>query len=260
MPQRLPRLPRLLSPRGAALLLLGVTLGGLLGAWRFLRERAPESPHTIPSRLAQFGPAVDRRLRPLWEAAGEAYPPAHLLFVAYKAERRLDLYHVTPGAVAHPLRALAPDARRRFIKSYPILGASGEPGPKLREGDRQVPEGFYGIGYLNPNSRFHLSMQIDYPNADDRAQAKADGRTTLGGDIMIHGGSASIGCLAMGDPVAEELFVLAARAGVENVEVVVSPVDFRRPAAELDGIYTPATFPEWVQRRHEQLREALKRL
>lgn len=73
------------------------------------------------------------------------------------------------------------------IKSYPILAASGSIGPKLRESDMQVPEGVYQIESLNPNSQFHLSLRVNYPNEFDREQARIDGRAQLGGDIMIHG-------------------------------------------------------------------------
>ena len=109
-----------------------------------------------------------------------------------------------------------------------MLGASGTAGPKLREGDCQVPEGVYTIDELNPNSRFHLSLRVGYPNVFDRARAKEDGRSGLGGDIMIHGGSSSEGCLAIGDKAVEELFVLVADCGLVNARLVLSPVDFRK--------------------------------
>lgn len=111
-------------------------------------------------------------------------------------------------------------------------------GPKLREGDRQVPEGVYPLESLNPNSRFHVALRVGYPNELDRQAGQQEGRGNLGGDIMIHGGSASIGCLAIGDPAAEELFVLAAAVGIENVTVVLSPLDLRHrplPAGLGDG-------------------------
>jgi murein L,D-transpeptidase YafK len=109
----------------------------------------------------------------------------------------------------------------------PILAASGLPGPKLRQGDGQVPEGIYAVPALNPNSRFHLSIMLDYPNAYDVAVAEAEGRTDLGGEIFIHGGAASIGCLAIGDDAIERLFVLVADVGIENVAVIVAPHDPR---------------------------------
>lgn len=84
---------------------------------------------------------------------------------------------------------------------------------------------------LNPDSLYHLALRIDYPNADDRARAREDGRTQLGGDIMIHGSTGSVGCLAMGDEGAEDLFVLAGDVGFERLRVWIVPTDFRRNPA-----------------------------
>ncbi|MFN2508264.1 MAG: hypothetical protein ABR589_05780, partial [Chthoniobacterales bacterium] len=91
-------------------------------------------------------------------------------------------------------------------------------------------EGIYRVEGLNPNSRFHLSLRLDYPNGFDRARALAEGRTKLGGQIMIHGDIVSKGCFAMGDPASEDLFVLAALTGIANVRVILTPVDFRKTA------------------------------
>ncbi|MHC4642127.1 MAG: L,D-transpeptidase family protein, partial [Planctomycetota bacterium] len=128
--------------------------------------------------------------------------------------------------------------------------------PKLKEGDRQVPEGLYRIESLNPNSMFHLSLRINYPNEFDREQAKHENRTNLGGDIMIHGSNVSIGCLAMGDETAEDLFILTAETGIENISVILSPVDFRK-----------STFPEvtyslseWTDVLYEQIKQELSKL
>ncbi|MBP7274823.1 MAG: L,D-transpeptidase family protein [Kiritimatiellae bacterium] len=174
---------------------------------------------SVDERIAQYGGAVRERLAPFFAVAGVSYPPSKVTLIGLKAERELQLY------------AAGTNGAYRFIRSYPILAASGGLGPKLREGDMQVPEGLYQIESLNPNSRFHLSLRINYPNTVDRARAEKEGRKNLGGDIMIHGNSVSIGCLAMGDPAAEELFVLVARTGLRNTQVILSPVDFRvRPA------------------------------
>ena len=177
---------------------------------------AVEERESVRSRLRQYGAAVHERLCPVFEKARVSYPPASVLLVGLKQERVLDVYARGKG------RELV------FIRRYPVLGASGAAGPKLREGDRQVPEGVYAIEELNPNSRFHLSLRVGYPNAFDRARAKEDGRSGLGGDIMIHGGSSSEGCLAIGDKAVEELFVLAADCGLANTRLVLSPVDFRK--------------------------------
>ena len=120
------------------------------------------------------------------------------------------------------------------------------------EGDHQVPEGVYRAEFLNPNSRFHLSIRLNYPNAFDRQMAAADGREQLGGDIMIHGSSSSVGCLAMGDQAAEDLFVLSALVTKERTRIVVSPTDFRLANSRVD-----VSVPPWVSRLYESLRVEL---
>jgi L,D-transpeptidase-like protein len=194
----------------------------------------------IAERVEQYGPAARARLAPFFAAAGIAYPPKRFALVAFKFERELHLLAAGSG------RGLT------FIRSYPILGASGTLGPKLRQGDRQVPEGIYTVVYLNPNSVAHLSLALSYPNDYDRARAAEDGRDDLGGDVMIHGGSTSIGCIAIGDEAAEDLFVLAAEAGFEDAVVVVTPVDLRKRVL-LDHREQPA----WVADLYARLRAEL---
>lgn len=194
---------------GALLLILALSLGifAFRSALRSLVRRlvsaalgTGRSRTTVAQRVAQFGAAVESRLSPDFDRAGLSWPPAGLALLGFKQERVLE--------------AWIPDAagRWRLLKRYPILGASGLLGPKLREGDCQVPEGLYRVESLNPNSLYHLALRIDYPNPADRELGAAEGRECLGGDIMIHGNTCSIGCLAMGDGAAEELFVMAAWA------------------------------------------------
>jgi murein L,D-transpeptidase YafK len=130
---------------------------------------------SVEDRLREYGNAAETRLRPYFDKASVPFPPRSLVMVVLKEEKLLELY-------------AAGDAKSlRRIRSYPIQAASGRLGPKLREGDYQVPEGIYTIEALNPNSLYHLSLRVNYPNVFDRAQAKAEGRQNLGGDIMIHG-------------------------------------------------------------------------
>ena len=199
---------------------------------------------TVADRLRQYSAPVQKRLAPRFAKAGITYPPAELTLLAFKQERLLEVY--------------AADKKMggfKFVRAYPILGASGDIGPKLREGDGQVPEGLYAINFLNPNSLYHLSLRVSYPNDFDRAQAKQDGRQQLGGDIMIHGSIASIGCLAMGDEAAEDLFVLAALTGKENVRVVISRVDFR--SVRLNTF--PRNAPLWTSSLYGQIQNELTR-
>ncbi len=240
----------LTGPKGASgrrLTLRPLAIGlsamvAVLGCRLPARQPPREGDQGIADRVAQYGAAARARLAPFFAAAGIGYPPEQFVLVGFKFERELDLLASGSG---HDLT---------FIRSYPIQGMSGTLGPKLREGDGQVPEGIYTIVYLNPDSVAHLSLALSYPNEYDRARAEEDGRDTLGGDIMIHGGSMSSGCLAMGDEAAEELFVLAADAGWEGREVVLSPVDFRRNILPV-GYRAQAG---WVQDLYVRLRAELE--
>jgi murein L,D-transpeptidase YafK len=96
------------------------------------------------------------------------------------------------------------EGRFAMLKTYPICRWSGELGPKIKEGDRQAPEGFYNItpGQMNPNSQYYLSFDLGYPNAFDRAH----GRT--GAQLMVHGDCSSRGCYSMTDEQISEIYAL----------------------------------------------------
>lgn len=120
-----------------------------------------------------------------------------------------------------------------LFRTYPVAALSGVLGPKQREGDGQVPEGFYEVieRALNPASSYHLSFNMGYPNAHDLYL----GRT--GSHIMIHGDAVSIGCLAMTDPVIEEIYLLveaALKTGQKAVPVHLFP--FRMKESRLADV------------------------
>ena len=109
------------------------------------------------------------------------------------------------------------------LEEFPIAGMSGNLGPKRKEGDLQVPEGLYYIDRFNPQSRFRLSLGINYPNASDRIRSD---KSKPGGDIFIHGDTKSIGCLAMTDEVIDQIYVLALEAkaaGQSQIPVHIFP-------------------------------------
>ena len=174
---------------------------------------------SVYDRVVQYGYPARKRLAPYFRASEVDYPPQTVVLVGLKWERRLELYAGND-----------PDDLK-FIRYYDVLAASGGLGPKLREGDRQVPEGVYRLTRLNPNSAFHLSLKIDYPNSVDRMMGNVENRPNLGGAIYIHGGSESVGCLAMSDPVVEEIFTLVAQSGVDNASIILSPNDMRHEPA-----------------------------
>ena len=103
------------------------------------------------------------------------------------------------------------------------------------------------------NSRFHLSLRVAYPKDFDRQKGLEEGRQELGGDIMIHGGDSSVGCLAMGDEVAEDLFVLAADCGCGNLRLILSPVDFRKRGLPLSCW----ALPSWCEDLYAEISKEL---
>lgn len=117
---------------------------------------------------------------------------APVLVRAYKQESEIEIWKQTASG------------EYALVKSYPVCRWSGQLGPKKKEGDRQVPEGFYYItsAQMNPNSAFWLSFNVGYPNPLERAMART------GGDIMVHGTCSSRGCFAMTNDQMEELYAI----------------------------------------------------
>jgi len=121
----------------------------------------------------------------------------------------------------------------RFLKfaTYPICRWSGKLGPKLKTGDHQAPEGFYSVDAraLNPNSRWHRSFNLGFPNAFDEAHQRT------GSFLMVHGGCGSVGCYAMTNPVIDEIWRIVTAAlegGQKRFQVQVFP--FRMTDANLE--------------------------
>lgn len=216
-----------------------------IGACAPVPSRAPApapEKRTVAEVLERVGAPAESRLKPLFERARVPYPPRKVYLLAFKEERRLELWAESSNGPA-------------FVRAYRILRASGGTGPKLRAGDSQVPEGIYRITSLNPNSKYHLSLKLNYPNDFDRMKARKDGRRDLGSDIFIHGNDPSKGCIGVGDPDIEELFALAARTGPSNTEVIIAPHDLREKPPPR---YTKTASP-WLPELYGRLREALAR-
>ncbi|MDB5592832.1 murein L,D-transpeptidase family protein, partial [Enterovirga sp.] len=115
-----------------------------------------------------------------------------ILVRIYKKESELEVWKKVNGHYAH-------------LKTFPICRWSGQLGPKVKEGDRQAPEGFYTItpAQMNPNSSFYLSFDTGYPNNFDRAHNRT------GSHLMVHGDCSSRGCYAMTDEGIAEVYALA---------------------------------------------------
>lgn len=198
---------------------------------------------TVRDVVQVYGKNAEDKLGHYFKKAKVPYPPRDVTLIAYKQEKKLELWARDRGDY-------------RFIRDYFIMAASGDPGPKLHQGDKQVPEGIYHITDLNPNSHYHLSMKLNYPNEFDISHAEEEGRTDLGSDIFIHGKHASIGCLAMGDAAIRELFVLTAQVGIQNVKVVIAPHDPRKYPLSANPDEMPVWTSElyaWITREIENV-------
>ncbi|MEX0988665.1 MAG: L,D-transpeptidase family protein [Bacteroidales bacterium] len=146
------------------------------------------------------------------ETKGLTLENLHILIVAYKSESLLELYCKNRT-----------DTVYSKLTSYTICASSGEVGPKRKQGDMQVPEGFYHIDRFNPASTFYLSLGINYPNIADRRQRSA---ADPGGDIFIHGSCVTIGCLPMTNDKIKELYLYAVHAknnGQQKIPVYIFP-------------------------------------
>lgn len=202
---------------------------------------APAAPPIFQSTdrvLAYYGTAVRAKLKPLFTAQSIAYPPPAMTWIALKEEKLLLLFAKNKAGAY------------KKILTYPIIGTSGVAGPKLKEGDKQVPEGFYKIAGFRPNLVAHIGMDINYPNDSDRRHALAEKRRNLGCDILIHGSKWSTGCLAMGNEPIEEMFVLAHDVGAKNISLLFAPCNLLQTKPAVDFKKQPA----WLRDLYRELR------
>jgi len=117
------------------------------------------------------------------------------------------------------------DKTYKFIKEYKICRTSGKLGPKRKQGDKQIPEGFYHINRFNPFSKFYLSIGINYPNKSDKILGA---KNNLGGDIFIHGSCVTVGCMPITNDRIKELYIFCVEAknsGQETIPVTIFPME-----------------------------------
>lgn len=158
----------------------------------------------------------EQNLKSLFKQKGIKFPCAHIYLRSFKSTNEMELY--ARNSMADTFT---------FIKKYNVCALSGILGPKRWEGDRQVPEGFYFIEDFNPRSNYHLSLLLNYPNYSDLLNAYD--KSHPGGDIYIHGGCMTVGCLPMTDNVIEEIYTLcmqARTAGQMYIPVHIFPLRF----------------------------------
>lgn len=141
---------------------------------------------------------------------------------------------------------MKPQGKTQYIsfKNYPICKYSGGLGPKVKQGDKQAPEGFYQVtqNRMNPNSSFHLSFNLGYPNQFDQYH----GRT--GDYLMIHGSCVSTGCYAMGNTQIEELYYILSQAFAAGQQAVnVHAYPFKLETATLEQYKSNQWYDFWQQ-------------
>jgi murein L,D-transpeptidase YafK len=155
---------------------------------------------------------------------------APMLIRAYKKEAELEIWKQKT------------DGQYALLKKYPMCRWSGQLGPKTREGDRQVPEGFYNItpGQMNPNSSYYLSFNVGYPNALDRAYGRS------GGSIMVHGACSSAGCFSMTDDQIAEIYAIARESFAGGQRAIqMQSLPFRMTAENLAKHRSDPNMPFW---------------
>ncbi len=167
--------------------------------------------YKVPSILSR----MEDSLKKQFEKQKLAWPPEAMYIRSFKYDKQLEVW--VKGSLQEPFR---------LFKTYKICMQSGTMGPKRMQGDYQVPEGFYQINEFNPNSNYHLSLGLNYPNASDRILSDPQ---KPGNSIYIHGNCVSTGCIAISDEPIEELYIIASSVrakGQEFIPVHVFPVRY----------------------------------
>ncbi len=239
VPAPLERMIAALSVRRACCLLLVCSLAATTAAAadEFDVGSAGKRDSDPVGRVARARVRLSDSLPAAFLAQGVRWPPREVFLRAIKQEEdgRPGVLELWAGNGGAPLA---------LVLSHRICALSGTAGPKRREGDLQIPEGYYQISLLNPRSIFHLSLQIDYPNASDRIRGRLDDpRAALGDAIMVHGDCVTIGCIPIQDEPIEEVY-LSVAAALARGPVPIHIFPRRLPdAAALQALQTTTTDP-----------------
>jgi len=202
--------------------------------------------NAIDHAIKRYGLRAEPQLISFFSKAGVSYPPKEIALLAFKSERKVELW------------AKNESQSWQHVHNYPLTGFSGRLGPKLKENDKQIPEGVYKLVNFNPFSSMHLSMMINYPNTFDREKGYQDGRKDLGNNIFIHGNNLSVGCLAIGDLAIDQLFTLSRRIGLKNIQLIIAPNDIRYEKPSTSTFAQPRWLPELYKRIEQSLKPFTK--
>jgi len=166
----------------------------------------------------------DNQMRKMFEDKGVKYPCKNIFIRSFKSENEFEVWAKNPGVDTFCL-----------IKKYAVCALSGILGPKRWEGDRQVPEGYYFINEFNARSDYHLSLGLNYPNYSDMNFAITE---MPGGDIYIHGGCLTIGCIPLTDSIIKQVYTMCLQsriAGQMYIPVHIYPLRFTKKGLNFMG-------------------------
>ncbi len=154
----------------------------------------------------------EKRVKDFFAEKKLNYNGFQLFIRAFKKEEELEAWVKEKGKEEFEL-----------LHTYPFCTSSGTLGPKRKEGDLQIPEGIYHLNHFNPQSNFHLSLGVSYPNASDKILGD---KQHPGGSIYIHGNCVTIGCIPITDDKIKELYIVAVEAknnGQETIPIHIFP-------------------------------------
>ena len=157
-------------------------------------------------------------LKKQFATLGLQWPAKQIYIRSFKYDSQLEVW--IRNNAAEPFK---------LFKTYAVCALAGSLGPKRMEGDYQVPEGFYYINTFKPNSAYHMSLGLNYPNASDKIITQG---TNAGGGIYIHGSCVTVGCIPIQDYQIEEVYILAMSAkssGQDFIPVHIFPVRYNNP-------------------------------
>lgn len=171
--------------------------------------------YSQPYKVANIADKLEDSLRRQFKSKNLKWPLKAMCLRSFKYDKQIELWVKDDTSTSYKL-----------FKTYKVCMQSGRMGPKRMEGDYQVPEGFYHINEFNPNSNYHLSLGLNYPNASDKLLSDP---VRPGTAIYIHGNCVSTGCIPVTDEYIEEIYLLAGKAknaGQEFIPVHVFPIRY----------------------------------
>jgi murein L,D-transpeptidase YafK len=202
-----------------------------------------EKPKNLFKPVSMFA-KVEDSLKLEFKEKGLEWPIRYMFIRAFKLDRQLEVW-------------VKSDYTEKFtlFKVYKVCATSGTVGPKRKEGDKQIPEGFYYINEFKPNSNYHLALGLNYPNAADAVQSD---RNHPGGDIYIHGDCVTIGCLPITDSLIEQVYYMASvvkEQGQDFIPVHIYPMRYDNQQSAEQFVLRTKNKPE-VQQFAQSIRDA----